>query len=613
MPPTRPQFQIPAVAPVSKVPPASSLSAVLAQAVEQIACLGEAFCPEGHELRILRNRLAEERFHLAVLGQFKRGKSTLLNALLRNDILPVSVTPLTAVPTFLLFGNEIQLRILYQNGQPPEIYTMQSADELTAMLDRFVTEEGNPKNQRQVTCVEVYYPSPLLRGGVVLIDTPGIGSTYRHNTEATLNFLPQCDAALFVVSADPPLTEVEVEFLKEVRTRVSRLFFILNKVDYLTSVEQQTALAFLEKVLQEQAEIELPHPIFPVSARQGLRACQTNNPELWEQSGLADLENYLLNFLLSEKTEVLQSAVARKAGDVLSNALMKLHLSIRSLQLPVDDLNERRKLFEQKIAEAEQQRLMAQDLLAGDHKRLVSLLEEQAELLRQEARQYLNQVVYDALANMTEDTAADEIAQKVLAEAIPGFFERELGKIRQNFEQRVTKMLEGHRQRADDLVETIRRAAAEIFQLTYRPLESQGVFVFEHQPYWVTYHWRTGLSPFSPQLIDRLMPAHIRRARRLRRLQEQIEKLVIYNVENLRWATLQNLDQAIRRFSNRLDERLQETITVTRGAVQSAQQLHQRQTDNIADILVRLNGAIQDLEQLQARIQVYYDFSQHSL
>ena len=93
----------------------------------------------------------------------------------------------------------------------------------------FVTEEGNPKNRLGVEEVEILHPAPILQHGVVLIDTPGVGSTFTHNTRSTLNFLPQCDAALFVVSADPPLTEVETEFLKVVKSKVERLFSFSTK------------------------------------------------------------------------------------------------------------------------------------------------------------------------------------------------------------------------------------------------------------------------------------------------------------------------------------------------------------------------------------------------
>lgn len=598
------QKTIPAIT-AGQAPTTPLLSSLLAQAVEQVAQLGPEFNAGRQKLQELHDRLAEERFHLAVLGQFKRGKSTLLNALLGEALLPVSVVPLTAIPTFLHPGPNLQARIVYQNGHSPETFSPRQPGELTTILARFVTEEGNPHNQRNVAYVEVYHPAPLLRRGVVLIDTPGIGSTFRHNTEATLNFLPQCDAALFLVSADPPLTEVEVEFLKEVRAKVARLFFILNKVDYLNAAEQQAAHSFLKKVLREQVGLANPEPIFCVSARQGLEARQTDNPQLWQQSGLVELEERLLHFLVLDKTEVLQTALARKAVDLLAEALMRLRLIIRSLQLPLADLDERRQLFEQKLAEAEQQRLTAQDLLAGDHKRLAALLEEQAEQLRQRARYHFNQVAQAALAQAGGDMPDEQAAQEALAGAIPGFFERELGEMSRTFEQRVGETLEPHRQQADALVETVRQSAAALFDIAYQPLDSSGVFTLERQPYWVTHQWRTNLSPFSPQLIDHLLPHRVQRARRLKRFQAQIETLVIRNVENLRWSTRQNLDQAIRRFSASLDERLRETGAATQGAIQAARQQRQAQVETVAASVAQLEAAAYDLEQLQARLQIF--------
>lgn len=588
-----------------QAPTTPLLSSLLARAVEQIAQLGPDFNAGRQKLQKLRDRLAEERFHLALLGQFKRGKSTLLNALLGEALLPTSVVPLTAIPTFLYPGPKLQARIVYQNGHNPDTFTPRQSRELTTILARFVTEEGNPHNQRNVAYAEVYHPAPLLRRGVVLIDTPGIGSTFRHNTEATLNFLPQCDAALFLVSADPPLTEVEVEFLKEVRAKVARLFFILNKVDYLNAAEQQAAHSFLKKVLREQVGLANPEPIFCVSARQGLEARQTDNPQLWQRSGLVELEEHLLHFLVLDKTEVLQTALARKAVDLLAETLMRLRLTVRSLQLPLAELTERRQLFEQKLAEVEQQRLTAQDLLAGDHKRLAALLEEQAEQLRQRARYHFNQVAQTALAQAGGDMPDEQAIQQALAEAVPGFFERELGEMSRTFGQRVGETLEPHRRQADALVETVRRSAAALFDIAYQPLDSSGVFTLERQPYWVTHQWGINLSPFSPQLIDHLLPHRRRRARRLKRLQAQIETLVIRNVENLRWSTRQNLDQALRRFRARLDERLKETGAATQGAIQAARQQRQEQAETVAASVAHLEAAAYGLEQLQARLRTF--------
>lgn len=596
---TRKATPPPAAAPTSTT---TTLPTLLDQITARVTQLGAEFRVDRQKFQKLSQRLTEERFHLAVLGQFKRGKSTLLNALLGEALLPTSVVPLTAIPTFLHSGSHRQARVIYQDGQPVETCCDQNTDELTAFLTKFVTEAGNPNNQRGVSNVEVFHPAALLGQGVVMIDTPGIGSTLRHNTEATLNFLPQCDAALFLVSADPPITEVEVEFLKEVRSRVAHLFFILNKVDYLSNEERQAALCFFRNVLQDQVGIEGEPLVFCISARQGLRARQIGNSSLWQQSGLGEVENHLLKFLVSDKTEVLQTALARKADDLIADILMRLQLTIRSLQLPLATLEERQQRFAQKLAEAEHQRLIAADLLAGDQKRLVTFLEEQAEQLRQKARRYLEQIVNKAV--MGANLADEQAVQDLIAEAIPGFFEHELGLLARTFEQQVAEVLRPHRQRADGLIETVRESAAELFEIPYRPFSQSNIFTLSQQPYWVTHHWQASLSPISPRLIDRLLPLRVRRSRISKRLMAQIERLVMHNVENLRWTTLQSLNQTFRRFNSTLAERLQENITATRGAIQAAYTKRQKQAEVVAETVTQLEASMAALEQLQVELQI---------
>jgi GTPase Era involved in 16S rRNA processing len=104
-------------------------------------------------------------------------------------------------------------------------------------LFRFVSEEANPKNQLGIDRVELFYPSPLLSPGIVLIDTPGVGSTLRHNTDTALRVLSECDAAMFVISVDPPITELEIEYLQQIKPKAAKLLYVLNKIDYVHPTE----------------------------------------------------------------------------------------------------------------------------------------------------------------------------------------------------------------------------------------------------------------------------------------------------------------------------------------------------------------------------------------
>lgn len=548
----------------------SGLSELLGQAVQCLSPLDQQFAPIIAAIDQLQRRLAEGRFHLAVLGQFKRGKSTLINALLGDEVLPTAVVPLTAIPTFIRSGDALQARVQYNDGRLPEVLTTVEASDLAQFLSHFVTETENPKNRLDVSQVEVFHPAPIVGQGLVLIDTPGIGSTFRHNTEATLNFLSQCDAALFLVSADPPITEVEVEFLRQVRGKVPRLFFIMNKSDYLDAQDRAALVQFLRKVLSEHAGLDHNPLIFCVSSLAALRAKQENNETALTQSGLMEVEKHLLHFLVREKSVALSAAIAVKGADLLDDATLRLRLAIRSLQMPVEELEGRLALFDRRLADIGQERTVAADLLAGERKRLHELLESLAVQLRRKAQASLQGVVQEVIARSDPGQIRETTLQDALAEVIPDFFDHELGQMTNSFSQRVAEALRPHQDRADGLIESVRRTAAELFDIPYHAPDSARAFEVTRDPYWVSRNWTDSLSPIPPRVVDRILPARIRLARIKRRIIEQIDLLVARNVENLRWSIYLSLNEALSGFGAGLDERLADTINATHGAIAAA-------------------------------------------
>jgi hypothetical protein len=158
------------------------------------------------EATALAQRTAEGRFYIACIGQFKRGKSTLMNALLADRVLPTGVLPITAVPTIVRHGPSRSARVRFQGGTwvdvPPEDLT------------QYVSEDQNPENKKNVAGVEVFSPSPLLYQGMCFVDTPGLGSVFAGNTAATQAFVPHIDAAIVVVDADPPISGEELALVE---------------------------------------------------------------------------------------------------------------------------------------------------------------------------------------------------------------------------------------------------------------------------------------------------------------------------------------------------------------------------------------------------------------
>ncbi len=561
--------------------------------------LAPEFAPSLENLLALQERLAEGRFHLAVLGQVKRGKSTLLNALIGEALLPTSVVPVTAIPTFIRSDQARHAHVHFLSGeeQASEKEFDGKGARLTEFLTGFVAESSNPNNRLGVSHVEVFHDSPILAEGLVLIDTPGIGSTYRHNTEATLNFLPQCDAALFLVSVDPPLTEAELEFLREVRTKVPRLFFLLNKVDYLTEPERRTALDFLKTVLSRELGID-DHPVFCVSARMGLQAREQGDAASWAASGLEAVEEHLVEFLVSEKAAALCSAVAAKGRAEIDDVLMELGLILRSLELPIAELEKRLQTFEQKIREAEDQRQITGDILAGELRRTKQYLVEQSRELAKESQEYLEAVTREALAR-TAGRERIRPAQEALAEVIPSFFERKSGEFERQFGERICGILEPHQRRADELIGTVRENAAELFDIPYSAPKSEEAFEMTRKPYWVTHKWAATLNPIPPEVSDRLLPASVRRSRIVKRIMGQVESLVTTNVENLRWPMLQSIDTTFRRFTSTLDTRLKETIQATHGAIRRALAKRREESEAISAEVERIQAETARLREIR--------------
>jgi ribosome biogenesis GTPase A len=293
----------------------------------------------------LRERLATERFQLAVLGQFKRGKSTLLNALLGQSVLPIGVVPVTAIPTFLESAATPRIRVTHVSGKVEE-FEPTSTEALREKLTAFVTEEANPRNILNVARIDAFLPAELLERGVVLVDTPGVGSTHRHQTAAADAILPECDAALFVVSADPPITQIEIEYLARIRQTVARLIVVLNKIDIVEAHEREKAATFLRDALVDHAGLDPFTPIFRLSARDALRAKESDDPEAFKSSGFVDLEKHLIQFLASEKCETLNAAVARKAAALVAQLKLETEIALKSLRLPVEDLERRMDTFD---------------------------------------------------------------------------------------------------------------------------------------------------------------------------------------------------------------------------------------------------------------------------
>jgi predicted GTPase len=345
-------------------------------ALSRIAALAQEFGGQqiAADARTSLERIAEGRFYVACVGQFKRGKSTLLNALLGTPILPSGITPVTAIPTVLRYGNTCGARVGSDFGTWLNVEIKQ--------VEQFVSEEKNPQNKKAVSGVEVFVPSPLLSEGMCLVDTPGLGSVFAANTTATHAFIPHIDAAIVVIGADPPISGEELNLLESVSQQVPNLLFVLNKADRVTESERTAAISFAQEVIQKRLNCPIP-AILEISALERLE--NRGSGRDWGAL-VRELEDWT-----RQSGRLVQDAARRSVRRLSFQLAIVLKEERDALIRPFDESEKRLKGLRELVSQAEQSLNDLAYLLSAEQQRLSKKLSDRKQSFLDSARQTAHQ------------------------------------------------------------------------------------------------------------------------------------------------------------------------------------------------------------------------------
>jgi GTP-binding protein EngB required for normal cell division len=316
--------------------------------------------PVAEEARELAARVSEGRFYVACVGQVKRGKSTLLNALVGHAVLPSGFIPVTAVLTVIRFGDEPHARVRMRDGSWRDV----------AMTDlkEYVTEELNPENKKAVDGAEVFVRSPLLSSGMCFVDTPGLGSVFTGNTATTQAFIPHIDAALVVVGADPPIAGEELALVETIGKQVQDFILVINKADRTSDPEREAAAKFTREILEKRLHRPMGE-VFEVSAAERMES----------RGPLRDWEKLLANLhgLVEDSGRNLVRAAGDRGLQRLSEQLLAMIGEDRdALQRPIEESERRIELMKETINEAERSMRELNFLFMAEQQRISDLFVE---------------------------------------------------------------------------------------------------------------------------------------------------------------------------------------------------------------------------------------------
>ncbi len=372
----------------------------LPAALDELAVLGTD--QDREQIAALRARLDAARLRVLVAGEAKRGKSTLINALLGRAVLPAGVTPLTAVATTVRYGDDPHAEVRFADGH-------EEKQPLTALPD-LVTERGNPGNRRHVAAVTVYLDAPVLAGGVELVDTPGTGSVFAWDTAAAHEALETMDAAVFVLTADPPVSAAERDLYVKITGLAVATFTVLNKADHLDAAGLTEAAEFTRQVLAQAARSsgapgapDAPGRIYPVSALAELAGGDT---------GFAAFAADFTAYLASSRVADLQAAAVLQARRIARSLLDEVALTRRAAQLAAGDAADRVTRFGEQLAEVA---IRGQDEVAvagAESARLLEDLNGAAEADGPRLGRDITRQLREAFGGELRTAAAGEIERK---------------------------------------------------------------------------------------------------------------------------------------------------------------------------------------------------------
>lgn len=271
----------------------------------------------------LQDKCSQNEITVSVIGQFKRGKSSLINTLLGEQLLPVGIIPLTTVITEIRYGVTFSAEVFLLDGSSKIIQREQLPD--------YLSEQRNPKNGKNVRSVKIRTPNFPFPRDIVLADTPGVGSVHQHNTDSAYSYVQKSDAVLFLLSYDSPISETERDFLSAVKEYAAKFFFAVNKADTVSDADAGEFIAFCTKVIEELTEISCR--IFSISAKTG--------------SGVSALADSIKEELSGSEEILLEKSNELKLISLRKQACAKAEIYLNAALLPKNELENKLMLLDE--------------------------------------------------------------------------------------------------------------------------------------------------------------------------------------------------------------------------------------------------------------------------
>ncbi len=339
------------------------------------------------KLKELRNDIQNDFYTVVVLGEFKRGKSTFVNALLGTSLLPMDILPETATINAIMYRDTPTVQVVLQDG------SIEKGEPTAEYLKRFsARQDGN--EAEKVRYIKIGYPSELLKNRVILVDTPGVSDLDEQRCDVTYEFIPKANAVIFLLDANSPLKKTEKDFIEErlLPQNISNILFLLNKYDSVDEEEDEELIEETTARLSNAFQREIP--VYPVSARWALEGLEQSNEAMIEASQINNVRTELTKMMTDGATSTAKLiGWSRRFKSIVSSVLHEISNEKQLCQMDKESIH---KLLNDEMLKEHQHNKKNIEVY-------VSRRKEEINVMVAKSLQYFNGRLNENIMDMVED------------------------------------------------------------------------------------------------------------------------------------------------------------------------------------------------------------------
>ncbi len=461
------------------------------------------------ELDELRGKLQANTFYLVVAGLFKRGKSSIINTLIGKDIAPVAVTPVTAIITLFQYDENERCEIIYTDNRREIIPVSE--------LYLYVTEDENPENNKNIAQVIVYCNSELLKT-FSIADTPGIGSIFEHNSETAYDYIPKIDAALFILSADMPMSKTDADFLREINKTAPHVIYVLNKADLLGAEELDKISRFNTKAIAEiTGQKENDITLIPIS-------CKFAKND-YESSNFKELENEIDQLISNNKNDIILQTGQNRLGRIANELQQLLSIKTETLQLPIKQIEKKRQSLNHSVEVMQETRQEFDILLKGQ---LDAIIEQNINTAHSFLKELEMESKRDAASQLEKNAKVNEETLSGILDIYTEDILSRMGNLKEETEAKIIQdfntLLDKYQNRSQSYLNEFSKMLKELFGVSFEVLADRFDLKVYSSFYFLKFIEGQSLEPKLPAWY-RYFPQKMKR--------RKYKSILINNIEHL--------------------------------------------------------------------------------